>query len=245
MNESRLSTSLISFSYTLVDPEYHINGAHAFGCRLSVGGTPAALCALSLIRTSLSTHHEMDVLLQRLSSKIEEHNDAKGGVVTGDDGKNRLFTAENIADAAISLANEKMSLHVFVDLLNDALSADPTSYDFDKSLLNLHEQHEHRPSSGGSLEVSGQQVNVDHLHGMSHNKRNAVVCRLGEKKVLKHYIHMAETALRYISEVCEGSTVGTATDSSGDSENHGAMAEKEKEILAQYDALLAETLQSR
>jgi hypothetical protein len=182
----------------------------------------------------------MDILMQRLSSKIEEHNGVKGGAI-GDDEK-RLFTAESIANAAISLENEKMSLRVFVDLLNDALSAYPTSYDFDKSLLDLHEleyEHDHC-SNGGSLEVSGAQVNVDHLHGMSHNKRNAVVCRLGEKKVLKHYIHMAETALRYISEVCEGGTEDTPA---GNSDNHVAMAEKE--ILAQYNALLAETLQSR
>ena len=64
-----------------------------------------------------------------------------------------------------------------------ALDAFPTSFDEDSLLLNQTKESSNT-DTGYPL--------------MTHNKRNAMVCRMGEKKVYLHYLEIADVSLKYM-----------------------------------------------
>ena len=63
------------------------------------------------------------------------------------------------------------------------MDAFPTSFDEDSLLLN-------QTKDSSSMD-KGYPL-------LTHNKRNALVCRMGEKKVLLNYLDIADVSLKYM-----------------------------------------------
>jgi hypothetical protein len=187
-------------------------------CQLSVGSANAATSALSLVRVAVipevgvrkaptcagasdgegegEGELEYTELLRRIDEALALADGAPPRVphtaaADNDDevdeeevrraqedvqGASACFAADRVARRPISWGNERRAMRAFRTTLLNALAAFPTTLSEDNAML-AHE---------------------DPAAPLSNNKRNAVVCRAGEKKVFGHYVRVADLALKYM-----------------------------------------------
>jgi hypothetical protein len=189
--------------------------------------------------------------------------------------------ANSIARNAVSFRNEKVTMRVIIDLIQDALKCYSTTYKEDQVLFNRAEEAEgdepdsdNKDADGGQIcdgeeladaDRGGKIEPVEEMNKalfdaqskkkqgkkfpkMSHNMRNALVCRMGEKKVLEHYESMAATALAYIASIerpQEISTIDSSISDSGLSDGSDSDSDGMKDKLAKCNELLFESLSAR
>ena len=172
-------------------------------CQLSVGSADAATSALSLVRVAVipevggrraqpgaedgegEGELEYTELLRRIDEALALEDGAPPRAADSGDGDAEssarfggagCFAADRVARRPISWGNERRAMRAFRTALLAALAAFPTTLSEDSALL-AHDA------------IAAP---------LSNNKRNAVVCRMGEKKVFGHYVRVADLALRYM-----------------------------------------------
>eukprot|EP01041_Mallomonas_annulata_P007887 gene7887-16145_t len=127
------------------------------------------------------------------------------------------IAADSVCLQPISVTNEQVSLCVLMDIVDDCLRGYTTSFEDDAAYLLLHSADSDNIHTNISDNTTNSNcINDDDIVAVNnivnnttipldtitktllYNKRNAIICRMGEKKVLLHHKHILNGLLQFI-----------------------------------------------